>query len=1149
MSRPLANILVRGESMQPKIRPALLTVRLFLVLLLALIALQVTGGIGYAAPIQTLQSSSTVASASPFICTNLVSNQFCNVRVVLLIDDTGSMRTNDPTKIRNQGAKNLVDILDKEYYQQAVAAQQSDPNVVLPDVQVAVIHFSHCDTTNHLCPADVKFPDVKFNSGWHSITQKQEIYQDIDWLSTQPHYYDVPQYTHFPGPFQAAAALFDQPAAAITGDCTKRFMLLLTDGTPENAAGPLQGSALTNEMDQVKAAVKSFIAQPNDQIYVTAFKIASNYWSQVEPLWKATDLAGPSNVTLEKSLDAVASRMEQIVTAMIGAQTSTLSPEPNNPKLFNLTVLPHTTSLRISYFKLDPHATLTLKDPQGNDLVPNSDSVTQTGKDTSIEVWTLKDPAPGIYQVLRSTSNGIITTTPVFNVNARLTAPIADAPLLQFTPGLIRFDLVDSQGKPVLPNDFPANFNLSVTSDLVQGTATTPLTLTQNGSDYETNWTPLSTDPGSVTVNVDLTDANHTSILKCQGGIGDFKIDPVKVKVTAPTACTEVNSSVVVPLQVVNERTGQNAGLGLPIQWQADSVTSSSGQPVDSPVETVDAKTGQYQLTLTPLIYEDINSHISASVSADNQNVPLFDGNVTIPVCAAPTTPTPTPTPIPPPPPPSSCKLNPFWNYLLWIIALILAIILLVRLAFSKREKEHIIPSWLLVLLLILLLLLWLFWCSINIFWLLLLLLLLLLIIILLIRIVTHDKDWRISIWFWLYVILLILLIVIWLVYYSSLWIYLLLMLLILFIILLILWWISDRDKEEEPFSFWWLLILFIFLISIWMIFLGSFGLWLILILLLIWLFVLYLIWLIVQAGEERSSTRFWLTLFLMLLLVLIWVFLFSAYWVYLAVLLLILLLIGFILWMLMGYHNNLWGVIGIIDEKERLLWSAPLGDRNFANGKSSYDWKFDEPVCSVKRLRIRSWDKPNHRLTIFVDIVDDGRKRRFIRSLEDWQDCELHGCRIVWMKEIPSPRPKPRKPRVGGSYPIEKIEGIGKVYGSKFRELGIRTTDQFLKAAGTPKGRREVAKSMGVSAKLILEWVNRADLMRVPGIGEEYSDLLEASGVDTVKELRRRNAANLYAEVCKVNKQKYLVRRDPTLKEVSDWINAAQKMKAAVEY
>ena len=1135
--------------MQPKIRPAYLTVRLFLILLLALIALQVTRGIGYAAPIQTLQSSSTVASASPFICTNLVSNQLCNVRVVLLIDDTGSMRTNDPTKIRNQGAKNLVDILDKEYYQQAVDAQKSDPSVVLPDVEVAIIHFSHCDTTNHLCPADVNFPDVKFNSGWRSITQQQEIYQDIDWLSTQPHYYDVPQYTHFPGPFQSAATLFNQPAAAITGDCTKRFMLLLTDGTPENAAGPLQGSALTNEMDQVKAAVKSFIAQPEDKIYVTAFKIASNYWSQVEPLWKATDLAGPSNVTLEKSLDAVASRMEQIVTATIGTQTSTLNPEPNNPKLFNLTVLPHTTSLRISYFKLNPQATLTIKDPQGNDLVPNNDTVTQTGKNTSIEVWTLKDPTAGSYQVLRSTSNGIITTTPAFNVDAQLTVPTADAPLLQFTPSLIRFDLVDSQGKPVLPNDFPANFNLSVTSNLVQGAVSTPLTLIQSGSAYESNWTPLSTDLGTVTVNVDLTDANHFSILKCQGSVGDIKVDPVKVKVTAPTACTQVNSSVAIPLQVINDRTGQPTGLGLSIQWQADSVTSSSSQPVDSLIEAVDAKTGQYQLTLTPLISEDINSHISASVSADNQNISLFDGNVTIPVCAAPTTPTPTTTPAPPPPPPpSSCKLSPFWNYLLWIIVLILVIILLVRLAFDKRERKHFIPSWLLVLLLILLLLLWLFWCSINIFWLLLLLLFLLLIIILLIRIVTHDKDWRISIWFWLYLILLILLVVIWLIYYSSLWIYLLFMLLILFIILLILWWISDRDKEDEPFSFWWLLILFIFLISIWMIFIGSFGFWLILILLLIWLFFLYLIWLIVESGDERSSTRFWFTLLLMLILVLIWVIFFSAYWIYLVVLLLFLFAIWFILWLLAGYHNSLWGVIGIMGEKEHLLWTMPLGDRDAMNGKLFYDWKFKEPVSSVRRLRIRSWDKPNHRLNLLVELAD-GRKRHFVRSLEEWRDCELHDCRIVWMEEIPSPRPKPRKPRVGGSYPIEKIEGIGKVYGSRFRELGIRTTAQLLKAAGTPKGRRAVAKNMDVTTKLILEWVNRADLMRVPGIGEEYSDLLEASGVDTVKELRRRNADNLYAEVCKINKQKHLVRRDPTLKEVNSWISAAQKMKAVVEY
>ena len=74
-------------------------------------------------------------------------------------------------------------------------------------------------------------------------------------------------------------------------------------------------------------------------------------------------------------------------------------------------------------------------------------------------------------------------------------------------------------------------------------------------------------------------------------------------------------------------------------------------------------------------------------------------------------------------------------------------------------------------------------------------------------------------------------------------------------------------------------------------------------------------------------------------------------------------------------------------------------------------------------------------------------------------------------------------------------------------------------------------------------------DLMRVRGVGEEYSDLLEASGVDTVRELRRRNPENLYAEVSRVNQQKQLVRRDPTRKQVRSWVSAAQKMKVLVEY
>ena len=158
-------------------------VKLFLVILLACLGVQATSGAGLAAAVPQ-----QAASPLPLQCSNSVSNQYCDIRVVLLIDDTGSMRYNDPAFMRNQGAKNLVDILSQEYYQIAVDAQATDPSVVLPDIKVAVLHFSHCISTN---PLDHCSSDVKYNSGWLPITQKDQLYTAIDWLKTQPDYYRV----------------------------------------------------------------------------------------------------------------------------------------------------------------------------------------------------------------------------------------------------------------------------------------------------------------------------------------------------------------------------------------------------------------------------------------------------------------------------------------------------------------------------------------------------------------------------------------------------------------------------------------------------------------------------------------------------------------------------------------------------------------------------------------------------------------------------------------------------------------------------------------------------------------------------------------------------------------------------------------------
>ncbi len=131
----------------------------------------------------------------------------------------------------------------------------------------------------------------------------------------------------------------------------------------------------------------------------------------------------------------------------------------------------------------------------------------------------------------------------------------------------------------------------------------------------------------------------------------------------------------------------------------------------------------------------------------------------------------------------------------------------------------------------------------------------------------------------------------------------------------------------------------------------------------------------------------------------------------------------------------------------------------------------------------------------------------------------------------------------------ITEIEGIGEVYGPQLMAVGIATTEALLEKGATPQSRKAIEEATGISHDLLLKWINRADLFRIKGIGEEYSDLLEAAGVDTVPELAQRNPENLYAALQSVNAEKKLVRRLPALAQVSDWIEQAKKLPRVVTY
>jgi len=134
-------------------------------------------------------------------------------------------------------------------------------------------------------------------------------------------------------------------------------------------------------------------------------------------------------------------------------------------------------------------------------------------------------------------------------------------------------------------------------------------------------------------------------------------------------------------------------------------------------------------------------------------------------------------------------------------------------------------------------------------------------------------------------------------------------------------------------------------------------------------------------------------------------------------------------------------------------------------------------------------------------------------------------------------------------SYSIDEIQGIGPSFKEKLATASVTTTEKLLDMGATKKGRTELATTTGVSETHILDWVNMADMMRINGVGGQFAELLKATGVDTVKELRTRNAENLTKAMTEMNEQKNLAKTTPTITHVTKWIEEAKTMEPMVSH
>jgi predicted flap endonuclease-1-like 5' DNA nuclease len=134
-------------------------------------------------------------------------------------------------------------------------------------------------------------------------------------------------------------------------------------------------------------------------------------------------------------------------------------------------------------------------------------------------------------------------------------------------------------------------------------------------------------------------------------------------------------------------------------------------------------------------------------------------------------------------------------------------------------------------------------------------------------------------------------------------------------------------------------------------------------------------------------------------------------------------------------------------------------------------------------------------------------------------------------------------------SYKLHEVEGIGAAYAEKLAQAGLATTDHLLEKGGTRQGRADLATASGISEHLILKWVNHSDLFRIKGIAGQFAELLEAAGVDTVKEFRNRVPENLHAKLEEVNQAKHLTGRVPSLAELTDMIHQAKQLEPRITY
>jgi hypothetical protein len=522
-----------------------------------------------------------------------------NLQIFLLIDDSSSMLYTDRQRERYQGVSNVLDILAKEYYLPAVDAQANDPQVNLPNIQVALIHFS-------------SIKPVLYQSSWKTINppniaawieQRQTFEADLNVKVD----YNYSQATDYRTAFRAAAQLADQQPE-IPGDCP-RLILLFTDGVPNLGDGNLSGRLLDSHMEELANILQASLNRGNDYLFVTTFgldKSFQRYWLR-DHAWRWEALTRDSRDLIPRRVSYVdpgklASNMEHIIGWAIGAQVNTLTPLPGEPNQYVTTIPALVGSLRLTYYSILKNPSFTLQGPDGKVIQPDGKQVTLTEVDPSIQVLEILDPLPGAYQIVTATEGGLVNQLLRFK-NFTPVLALPPEPLLQFTNAQIGIQLLGADERPLA---IPAR--VVIQAKVAQlGRPTEDLTLTPGSDTFTTSWMPFQNGSAAVYICARLIDADGKTITVLHNGlVGDIAIDQVAVQtgVSGP-ACVPTTKEASLPLQLVNLRSGKPVGIDKPVIWSSDNASS---------ITAVDASAGKYELSFHPMTEGDMSFNVTASV-------------------------------------------------------------------------------------------------------------------------------------------------------------------------------------------------------------------------------------------------------------------------------------------------------------------------------------------------------------------------------------------------------------------------------------------------------------------------------------------------------------------------------------------------------